>query len=113
MVDLNELKRLEAAATPGPWRQDPTYPDTFTWGPHGEMVADHDANGEMRTRGVGGNLPIAINAALVVALRNAAPAIIAEIEELRRDKAILALRLAMVFAAIDAAMPQPAPEVKP
>ena len=87
MVDLERLKRLEAAATPGEW-----FFDQWVDGPH---------KGEWAITCFGDALLANVHAVepddgfqetgpdheFIVALRNAAPAIIAELEELRKDKA--------------------------
>ena len=82
-VDLDKLKRLEAAATPEPWEFG-VRRDGSMWlslgnpksGPHyqGDLVASET------------------DAQLLMALRRATSAIIAEIEELRRDKVRLGWR---------------------
>lgn len=98
MTDLDELERLLAKATEGPWRViDYDCGDTEHYdhnGPCPSIQAPDDqdcaivhwdgfkqkywsaANGNQRQ--------IEANAALIVALRNAAPAMIAELKALRR-----------------------------
>ena len=143
MVDLERLKRLEAAATPGDWEAGPDHSDPRPRGDY--LVQSRECVIIRQSRPWFWNDPPRrdeADFALIVALRNAARAIIAEIEELRRDKVMAEAKLNTVryilanrtncgmmckplqgtpdgcprcdmFAAIDAAMPQPAPEVKP
>ncbi len=70
MIDIDELARLEKAATPGPWKKRDTYPgDRAIQQACGDclMVVDADyADLEMREE----------DATLICALRNALPEII-------------------------------------
>lgn len=79
MIDLDALERLLAEATPGPWTHDTPY-----YGSHVDSVAHYrtatfDPN---QADGVGtfSNGP---DAALIVLLRNTAPALIQEVRRLR------------------------------
>ena len=69
MTDLDELERLLAAATPGVWYADCEQ----VWVVNAEQICD--CYGDLLTD----------NAALIVAFRNTAPAMIAEIKALREN----------------------------
>jgi len=76
---LTRLEELLKKATPGPWSLDEHY-QSYIWGPNSDMVADDGGDEEgtlTRMRGVGANLPLAINGQLIAELHNAAPALIA------------------------------------
>lgn len=65
---INEGLRLEKEATKGPWFYDGIC-YLFSGNPHdAQMVADNRETIQMR--GVGANLPLEINADLIVFLRN-------------------------------------------
>jgi hypothetical protein len=73
LPDLEELRRLEAAATPGPWRYD-TGPTTWN---DGDIVAgDGQDRTWVTTSGPDGDINPP-DAEFIVALRNAAPALLA------------------------------------
>lgn len=75
--DIDELERLLAAATDGPWRQ-------------GSGVADptiYTADDDFLIYDEGGHT--GADAALIVAARNSLPAILTEIRELRAENARL------------------------
>ena len=81
MVDIDELERLLAAATPGEWVAcgwgDGSTPDGVT------NIFNHDAEVLLMEC-----LPID-DAALIVAARNSLPALLTEIRELRAENARL------------------------
>jgi hypothetical protein len=82
-VDLEALDALRKKATQGPLRLD-EYTGSYIWGPNNEMVGDvHD--GEMRPRGLGGDLPIDDNIAYTIAAYNAVPALIQLIRQLEAE----------------------------
>jgi hypothetical protein len=85
------LRKLEAGATPAPWKVDA--PSIYIWAErggerdHGGMVADsavldsdRPPDTVMRLRGVGAGLSLGDNGALITALRNAAPRLLAAAE---------------------------------
>lgn len=83
-LDLDELERMEKAATPGPWEYVPTVPHSLS-----------------------------LDEQLAVTLRNAAPALIAEIKQLRAQlaEAQSALReIYEVWAGMDGIECKTAPE---
>jgi len=90
-LDLDELERLEKAATPGPWsfkgtgglHMDGARDGWMVEGPHNGKRWPRIARdaAPYRERGE--------NPALIAALRNAAPALIAEIRRLREENARL------------------------
>jgi hypothetical protein len=96
-IDLQELERLLAKATPGPWRH--AIDDTdfgYWWGQAPEngpecLIMANDASGELRSvcctcdDGIADEGQIA-NARLIVSAVNALPNLIAEIRELRADR---------------------------
>lgn len=96
-IDLNELGRLLAKATPRPWRHAIDDADfDYWWGQAPEngpecLVMANDASGELRSAcctcvdGIADNGQIA-NARLIVAAVNALPSLIAELRELRADR---------------------------
>jgi hypothetical protein len=101
-LDLTNLERLEAAATPGPWHD-----------AHGELVHDYDGDGYVKlAQSPCPQSPVmsarrkAWNAdrAFIPALRNAAPAFIAaakERDELRARIGELEAALGDAHAALD------------
>lgn len=85
-VDLDELEKLEAKATPGPWGAD--YDRTTDAEKHGEF--DNGFTGKIEAPGhpdwsVVSEWSEAPDCRLIVALRNAAAPMIAELKELRQD----------------------------
>lgn len=96
-IDLNELGRLLAKATPRPWRHAIDDADfDYWWGQAPEigpecLVMANDASGELRSAcctcddGIADNDQIA-NARLIVAAVNALPNLIRELRELRADR---------------------------
>lgn len=91
-VDIARLRELLAKATPGPWGVERTDKDNWIGpmrrsgdGKVAEIVCDTDRNGlypEYLQRNDA-------NADLIAALRNAAPALLDELERLRKDSAEL------------------------
>lgn len=75
---LAEIEARARAATPGPWKTDEAYPDTFIWGPNQAMVCDHEyETGAIRMRGLGANLPIPANADFIAHARTDIPQLVA------------------------------------
>lgn len=83
MTDLDGLEALEKAATPGPWEAVPSKQEFHgggreecdgIWANSGERIVETD---------LGCYPPVMKDAALIVALRNAAPALFQELRELR------------------------------
>ena len=90
---IAELRKLISDATPGTWKYDPSRGQNVrsrTYGPGAAVVVDSDLN-------PGGVVVVADwtlkkeNAALIAALLNAAPALLAAAEELDRAEAKLAI----------------------
>ena len=77
MVDIDELERLLAVATDGPWRQ--------PWGVDDPTI--YAADDDFLIYDEGGHT--GADAALIVAARNSLPAILTEIRELRAENARL------------------------
>ena len=73
MIDIEELKRLLAEATPGEWRHIISGVSWWAGGLYSEDTDSHIANYREQC-----------DAALIVALHNAAPAMIAELEAARK-----------------------------
>ena len=83
-VNLEELKRLLAEATPGPWKAEPrrlVVGDQL--GPLMSYLAGDRATTEGMTVSLGSER--LVDHALVAALRNAAPALIEELKAARED----------------------------
>ena len=74
MIDLKQLRALEKAATPGPWENVGEGPDTVPWVRSSNAIIKCINNVDI--------LGIA-DTALIVAFRNAAPDILALLEEAR------------------------------
>lgn len=95
MTDLEELERLLAAATPGPWEAGRMDTESYSadYGPWKAVYAEdprggvHKPTGELLPYQVarGDGDECRANATLIAALRNAAPALIAEVRRLRED----------------------------
>ena len=77
---LAELKRLEQAATKGPWRQ--TYLDRVAG------LDDHDGSKSI-VHCYSGHHDYSANAQFIAALRNAAPSLIAAAEECERLRGLV------------------------
>lgn len=78
--DLDKLERLEREATPGPWRWADGYKSTY--GDAAYTLAGYQDMGILSCDGIF-NSPRDCDEELIVALRNAAPAMIAELRALR------------------------------
>lgn len=78
--DLDEIERLLAAATPGKWRTCALDQEAQIWCGSNYIGKTRDYTGD--------------DAALIVALHNSAPAMIAAIRELRAENARLRLKWA-------------------
>ena len=93
-VDLDALDRLIAAATPGPWTRTKPQRDADGW-PMGVGVAGCGPGCMIYASPPAGSFPSS-DAELIAALRNAAPALIAELRaaraELARMRDVLATR---------------------
>lgn len=79
-IDLDKLERLEREATPGPWRWTDDYKTT-----HGETtytLAGYQGMGVLSCDGIF-NAPRDCDEVFIVALRNAAPALFAELRSAR------------------------------
>lgn len=76
MIDLDELEKLEAKATPGPWKF--SHGDNFDhfsiWNDEAEFVVQDDSDVEPSTE----------NLVAICRLRNAAPALIRELRAARK-----------------------------
>jgi hypothetical protein len=85
-IDLEALKKLEAEATKGPWCEHPN--GTSVWsGEHYDAEGSQHIANMMQTR-KGLHLvdeQVVINCAFIAAARNALPALIAELEEKRKE----------------------------
>ncbi|MEQ1891057.1 MAG: hypothetical protein ABL998_00825 [Planctomycetota bacterium] len=92
-VDLDALDRLIAAATPGPWAWD----EPSNWaGLSARVMVTEPSYGLVATVDIAGWRPRKIgtnNAALIVALSNAAPALLAELRAARAELDALRTRL--------------------
>jgi hypothetical protein len=87
MLDIEELKRLEAAASPGEWvfypcAHDPEF-NTFSFLEHDDEEGDDYPVPCLSSEQISEE-ECRANWDLLLFLRNAAPAIIAELQELRR-----------------------------
>lgn len=94
-LNLEELETLLAAATPGPWEAMCTKPETtcncgFVFDAECQQSIATFHHGEASNAGTALELiepqQMKVNSALVVALRNAAPALIARIRELENPQ---------------------------
>jgi hypothetical protein len=78
MKFCDKMTALYSLATPGSWTLDPHY-RMYIWGSNSQMIADDGGDEEgtlTRMRGVGANLPLAINGQLIVESHNALPAML-------------------------------------
>lgn len=84
MISIDELERLEKAATPGPWRGDArgTHCD-----PAQDTVTVKTSLGNLFKLDKWDAAACANDADLIIETRNALPALIAEVRELRAYKA--------------------------
>lgn len=89
MVDLDELERLEREATPGPWRWADGYKSMY--GDAAYTLAGYQDMGILSCDGIF-NSPRDCDEELIVALRNAAPALFAELRAARKRIAELEKR---------------------
>lgn len=99
-VDTARLRELLAKATPGEWKHYRRKPTKKEW----QIDAVDDANGDAVVHRTGFDAsPLrqkakAANAALIVALRNAAPALLDEVEALRAEKDVISKENAKLIA---------------
>ena len=95
-VDLDELERLEKAATPGPWHQHETWPganlgrNVVSYKPSANGIVGSDF---FQTR-------TDEDAEIIVTARNALPALIAELRQLRKLEKVVNLIQCRLDAAI-------------
>jgi len=107
-LDLDELRRLEAEATPAPWRTHDTWLDL---GGYTEVVIRSDktvpwAVTWLPTRsGKPGDdqYRCAEDAALIAAMRNALPGLLTELERLGKENTALGVRVQQAWARTEAA----------
>jgi hypothetical protein len=97
VTDIQELRRLHGAATPGKWFVDGPYWNQIIWRDDENRIAFL-----AHSNGLDEDRDLATGAA-IVALHNAAPALFAAADELARVKAVLAseetvTRLSQVIA---------------
>lgn len=88
-IDLDELERLEREATPGPWRWADDYKTTR--GETTYTLAGYQGMGVLPCDGIF-NAPLDCDEVFIVALRNAAPALFAELRAARKRIAELEKR---------------------
>lgn len=92
---INELKRLAEAATPGPWSADLRESwDMVVWGPPNPAQADDEHDGSDLVVNIGETIVEVgsvsgseADTLLIVAMRNALPALLSELSRLREDAA--------------------------
>lgn len=95
-VDLDALRALEQAATPGPWKADTnTRGDCVLWGPDGQFVANAQAEPHWLPAADGGKRAVVFDVdrrdiALIEAMRNNWTALLDELATERRQGADMA-----------------------
>ncbi len=83
-MNIDELKKLDAEATPGPWAQRSAGVDEINDEPVCYVESDDRPINFVATQGGGCGAAIGIpDGRLIVAMRNALPALLAELEALR------------------------------
>lgn len=83
-VDIAELERLLAAATAGPWQERIVTRESRTFRSHSRSVEIHNGPNHVPIlSGTSCEEPLTDDARLVVTLRNAAPALLAELKAAR------------------------------